>query len=152
MEVRAARSADAEELARLAGELGYAVSAERMERRLETLAGEAGELLLVAEAGERVLGFVHGQLRRGLLGPRRVEIVALVVDAEARRRGAGRRLVEAVAQWAVELGLGAVRVRTDVRREDAAAFYRALGFVESKRQRVYERSPARPTAAAPDGR
>ncbi|MEZ5332359.1 MAG: GNAT family N-acetyltransferase [Thermoanaerobaculia bacterium] len=140
-------------MAPLAAELGYAVSDAALASRLTALAGSEDDIVLIEEdeAGE-LLGFIHGQRRRGLLGDERAEIVALVVAAGARRRGSGRRLVDAVAGWAAEGGLGEIRVRTNVRRDDAAAFYAALGFAESKRQRVFERPARGATAPDPDER
>jgi len=142
MALRTPRSTDRDELAKLARELGYDVSAEDVGRRLATSRGTDDDLVLVSEAAGRLVGFVHAQRRRDLLGGERVEIVALVVTAGGRRAGTGRSLVEAAAEWARGLGLVRLRVRTDIRRRAAAAFYHRLGFDERKRQRVFERGVA----------
>lgn len=143
MLLRTPRSSESEPLARLVGELGYGVSPDELGRRLEAVRESVGDLVLVAEQEGWIIGFLHARRVRGVLSGERAEIAALVVAPGARRRGAGRRLVEAAAEWAGRCGVERLRVRTDVRRRGAAAFYRRLGFDEVKRQRVFERAVER---------
>ena len=68
------------------------------------------------------------------------EIGGLVVAATHRRQGIGRALADAAGQWARSMGHGRVRVRTNVIRQEAAAFYGSLGFDLRKQQKVFERA------------
>jgi GNAT superfamily N-acetyltransferase len=67
------------------------------------------------------------------------EIAGLVVDETARGGGIGRRLLEAAEQWARSHGCRAIRVRSNVVREGAHAFYVREGFREIKTQKVFEK-------------
>ena len=67
----------------------------------------------------------------------RVEIVGLVVDDAARRRGIGQLLVDAALDWAREIGIGEVIVRSNVARGESHPFYEGAGFERIKTQHVY---------------
>ena len=58
----------------------------------------------------------------------RAEITDLFVREDSRRRGIGRRLVEAVTEWLRERGVPRVEVRVAVRNAEGQAFWRALGY------------------------
>ena len=70
----------------------------------------------------------------------RVEIVGLVVDEIARRKGIGRALVSAVESWAASKGLSAVFVRSNISRGEAHEFYAGVGFARTKTQHAYVKS------------
>lgn len=104
--IRAARSDDAPQLARLAGELGYPTEADEMRLRLEAITLRSDHAVFVAEHGAPAPGrpsFSTGRSRGPLLGWIHVargislesgetaEILGLVVDRGARRDGVGRR-------------------------------------------------------------
>jgi GNAT superfamily N-acetyltransferase len=63
-------------------------------------------------------------------------ITALVVHAEARRRGVTRALLQRIEVLATERGCLRLEVTTQARREDAASLYLALGFQERQRRLV----------------
>jgi len=69
----------------------------------------------------------------------RAELMGLVVDGTARRRGTGRTLVDAAEQWAKSRGLTALTVRSNVTRELSHPFYEALGYVREKTQHLYRK-------------
>lgn len=134
---RPATLADASALADLATQLGYPSSAGEMERRLAAALPGADEAVLVAEENGVVIGWIHVLSTRSLVAGPEAEIHGLVVDAGRRGRGVGARLLEAAERWASEKGLGSVRVRTNVVREDAYRFYVRAGYRVSKRQAVF---------------
>jgi GNAT superfamily N-acetyltransferase len=76
-----------------------------------------------------------------------VRVVALAVDPRHRRSGVGRALLGAVETWAGGLGCREIEITSRRTRDDAHAFYRALGFTD-----LCERSARfkRPLAATPD--
>ena len=140
--VRAANLADAAEIARLAGELGYPAEGKAMASRLERLLDRAQDLILVAFAGEnenRLLGWIAAEARTPLVATPRVEIMGLVVDETARKSGVGKRLVAAVEDWAKEHGVRDVVVRSNVLREESHPFYEHLGYHRAKSQHVYHK-------------
>ncbi|HYV85834.1 MAG TPA: GNAT family N-acetyltransferase [Patescibacteria group bacterium] len=131
---------DVAAVAALSGQLGYPVAADRMAARFQDLVRDADAAILVAEeAGRGLAGWIHVCGRRMLETDACAEIAGLVVDAIFRRQGVGRRLVEAAESWARERGYARLRVRSNVTRDVAHAFYPGLGFNKVKSQHVYER-------------
>jgi len=96
----------------------------------ESLAEEK-RVLFVATERAQVMGFAHGMLtnspppmRDRCIG----SVTDLVVGASHRRRGIGRRLVEAVQDWFQRQGAVEIRLTAALCNESAVAFWRAMGF------------------------
>jgi GNAT superfamily N-acetyltransferase len=140
MTIREARFSDAQALAVLSGQLGYPMQPQEAVDRLQVLQTSDTDAILVAESEEgAVIGWLHvcGALRFET-GPY-AEIAGLVVDEAWRSQGAGAALVEAGAEWAADRGYPTFKVRSNVIRERAHAFYERLGFTRSKTQVVLVR-------------
>ena len=137
--IRRMEPGDAEAAARLSTDLGYPATTEEIEERLTDLLPREKHEVLVAELEGAVVGWIHVQDSRLLVERPRADITGLVVDGEARRAGVGRALVEAAERWAIERGADRIRVRSNVIREDAHAFYPALGFVVAKTSTTFQK-------------
>ena len=136
--LRRARITDSAELARLSAQLGYPQVADAFERRLRRLLISADHPVLVATDDDaRLLGFIALERRLMLETGERVEIVGLVVDDAARRHGIGQALVDAAIDWAREIGLREVVVRSSTARVESHPFYEDAGFARIKSQHVY---------------
>jgi GNAT superfamily N-acetyltransferase len=98
-------------------------------RRLSLLPRE--DRILMALEGERLLGFAHLRITRGLAAEEAAEVVAIIVRPDYRRRGVGHMLVTAAETWARQSGRARLLLRTDVVRTAAHAFYVALGYQEA---------------------
>ena len=130
---RRAVNADFEAVSELARQLARHIEADvpaLTEAQFERfyLAANAPMQLLLAVAGERVLGMVSWTLTHELYsGEARVYISDLSIDAAARGRGIGKALMDEVAAWAQVQG--AQKMAWDVWRhnETAQAFYHRLG-------------------------
>src|SRR6266446_5931074 len=120
--VRRAETTDATRIAELSGTLGYPVKADAMRGRLERLLGRDEHVVFVAETTE-VVGWTHATEQETLVVAGRCEIWGLVVAEGQRGRGVGRRLVEAVEQWALGRGLNEVSLRSNVIRPESHPFY-----------------------------
>jgi len=140
MRVRDMTKRDARAAAELSGQLGYPSTVAQIERRFEGVSGDPESAVLVAEDETgRVVGWVHVLGRWFLESDRFAEIGGLVVDAAARRKAAGRALVSAAESWAASRGYDTMRVRSNVKRVEARAFYEAAGYAIVKSQNVYEK-------------
>jgi GNAT superfamily N-acetyltransferase len=139
--IRAARSGEEEQIARLSGQLGYPATPEEIRLRLEALRSDPRHAVYVAAAaaGGRLLGWVHVFLYRGVESDVRAEIGGLVVDATHRGRGAGRLLMEEAERWARGSGCRRVTLRSNVIREEAHRFYRKLGYELHKTQHAFRK-------------
>jgi len=136
--VRPAAPHDAERIAILSAHLGYPASSQDIERRLNLISQDPGNLVLVAElASGLIIGWLHGYLRRILESEPSVEIAGLVVDENHRGMGAGRLLMEHVEQWARKCGCSAVTLRSNVIRAQAHEFYKGLGYSIRKSQHSF---------------
>ncbi|MEY2509760.1 MAG: hypothetical protein QOE26_523 [Verrucomicrobiota bacterium] len=138
--VRKAKSSDAMRVAELSGVLGYPVDRAAMQRRLEKLDGREQHVVFVAEVNGEIVGWIHAAERELLVADRIGEICGLVVAEGQRAGGVGRRLVEAVEQWARERGLGQVSVRSNVARPESHPFYEKVGYTRVKTQHAYRKS------------
>jgi GNAT superfamily N-acetyltransferase len=142
--VRTARFTDAARVAELSGILGYPVDRETMQRRLERSGDSEAHVIFVAEINGEVVGWIHGVEHEFLVAGRMGEICGLVVAEGQRTSGVGRRLVEAIEQWARGRGLDQVSVRSNVARTESHPFYEKVGYTRLKTQHVYRKSLALP--------
>lgn len=137
MTIRPAAAADRDALAALAGQLGYPSTPAAIGARWEALARLPDHAVLVAEAGGRVVGWVHVGRRILLVSDPVVEVLGLVVDEACRGRGLGRALLAAAEAWARGRGESRVVLRSNVKREAAHAFYLGTGYTHEKSQKVF---------------
>ena len=136
--MRQATLGDAAEVSRLVTELGYAASVDMVVERLRRILSEDRFLVLVAVGDDGgLLGWVNAEERLTLESGTTFEIVGLVVDATARRRGIARSLVTAVEHWARSRGATSVRVRSNVNRDESHPFYETAGYRRLKTQHAY---------------
>lgn len=89
--------------------------------------------LLLAEASSKAVGLLYAQIYDTPASPvlvalRRCHVADLVVDVAWRRRGVGRRLMDAVAKWARAQGAAQLVLTVWHGNRGAQRFYRALGF------------------------
>jgi ribosomal protein S18 acetylase RimI-like enzyme len=140
LEIRRAQPSDAAEMARLSGELGYPMSVDEMRGAIGRLLIDPRHYIAVAEEGtDRLLGWMHVEHRTSMQSAERAELIELIVDARARRRGTGRALVDAAEEWGQSRGVASLTVRSNVTRELSHPFYEALGFVREKTQHLYRK-------------
>jgi ribosomal protein S18 acetylase RimI-like enzyme len=137
--IRPARTSDAEALADLAGQLGYAGTAEQMRTRLGAM-GAARAEVFVAEIEGRVVGWIALRGDVSLEAGPLAEISGLVVDETYRGGGIGAKLTAEGERWARERGYPRIRVRSRVARERAHHFYERLGYRERKTQKVFDKA------------
>jgi GNAT superfamily N-acetyltransferase len=135
--LRRALLGDAAALAELSGELGYPAEPGEIERRLASLPRD--DDVWVATIDGVVVGWVHCSVRRTLVVEPHIEILGNVVGERWRGRGVGRELMAAAERSATERGVSVVRLRSGSHRDEAHAFYRAVGYTEVKQQRVFVR-------------
>ncbi len=140
-QIRQADLSDVESIVSLALQLGYPTTSEAMKSRLERLRENVDHVILVAElTSHEVVGWVHVSSRVSFLDEPIAEIGGLVVDQNHRRRGIGRKLIQAAERWARSKGYSKVVVRSNVVRPEAHEFYPSVGYQLSKTSRVYTKN------------
>lgn len=101
------------------------------------ITGEAGRLLLLAQAGNGELcGLLAATLVAGC-----AELEAIVVARSARRQGVGRGLIQEWLLWAESGGGMDAVLEVRARNTPALALYRSLGFAVQGRRRDYYHDP-----------
>ena len=143
--IRRARPDDAARIALLSNQLGYPLPEGEYRKRIEALAGVPDHLVLVADRGDEVIGWLHAFICPPLMAGREVEIGGLVVDEAQRRLGIGRSLMAEAERWAGTRDCTAIRVRSNTVRSEAHVFYKRQGYEELKTQHVFrKRRPSAP--------
>lgn len=138
--VRPAVAADAPRLAALLGQLGTPCKIDAARGRLASAVASPSRAVLVAERRGEVVGYLElRQIPSLMLGEAEAELLSLVVDEAARRSGVGRALMAAAEEWTRARGCPLLRLRTNVSRPEAHAFYERLGYALLKTQHVYRK-------------
>jgi GNAT superfamily N-acetyltransferase len=138
--IRSARSEDAAALAPLASQLGYPSTTEDIASRLALILHDPAQLVAVAEVSGQVVGWIHAALYLTLESGAAVELRGLVVDEKHRGTGLGRALTERVEEWTRERGARIVRLRSNIIRNGAHAFYQHLGYSVVKTQHAFRKT------------
>lgn len=105
----------------------------RYAEAFEAIARDPNQSLLVAEEGGEVVGclqltFIPGVTRTGMW---RGQIEGVRIARSQRGRGLGREMFLHAIEACRARGCGLVQLTTDAARDDAHAFYEALGFIPS---------------------
>jgi GNAT superfamily N-acetyltransferase len=126
--LRPATASDAEAIATLFTDEGYPAGPSDIVERLHRYSSEHSRVI-VAEHEGALLGFValHA-LPRFEHDDRILRIMALVVDAGARERGVGHRLMAEAERVAAELDAAFIEVTAGHHRPDARRLYESLGY------------------------
>jgi GNAT superfamily N-acetyltransferase len=135
VKIRAMQGSDAAAVTALSGELGYPASSGEIERRIADVGPREDGALFVAESEDgEVVGWLHVLGRHLLESEPSAEIGGLVVGAKARRKGAGRGLVDAAEAWAREHAYRKMSLRSNTVRVEARPFYESRGYRVTKTQ------------------
>jgi GNAT superfamily N-acetyltransferase len=140
LSIRPARASDAEDLARLTGQLGYELAASDAAARLARILSRPDQQFLVAEVDGHAVGWLHASVAEFLEAESFVIIAGLVVDGGHRRKGIGRQLVRQAEEWAAQRGCSIVRLWSSTVRTQAHQFYERLGYANIKTQYSFVKS------------
>ena len=133
--IRECEPRDIEALCRLnREEMGYDYPEELMYVRLLELLRRPSDRILVAESADGVCGYIHAVDYDLLYHAHLKNIMGIAVDSRYRRQGIGRRLLEAVEQWARDTGAEGIRLNSGSQRQGAHAFYESCGYERKKTQ------------------
>lgn len=137
--IRLARPEDAPALAPLSTQLGYPATVAETDSRLARILADPEQVLYVAEISGQILGWIQAALYFTLESGAAVELRGLVVDEKHRGTGLGRALLRQAEQWAIEHETPVVRLRCNVIRTGAHAFYKHLGYSLIKTQHAFRK-------------
>ena len=130
---------DAEAAAGLSGQLGYSCSAEDLRERIEELSRTVDRVAFAAVIDDQVVGWIDAAMERHLQYAASAVIGGLVVREDMRGLGVGKRLCLEVEEWARSKSVSLVRVRSQIKRENAHRFYLRDGYFKVKTSLVFEK-------------
>lgn len=136
--IREAEAGDAKAVNALSHQLGYSISDEQTLQNINMIIQSKTDEAFVAVIKEQVIGWIGVSYHIQLQSPPSCEVHGLVIDDEYRNKGIGKMLVEKAKQWTKNKGTDRLRLRCNVKRNDAMRFYSNIGFKETKQQKVYE--------------
>ncbi len=140
MRIRPASVEDASAIAALSDQLGYPSSERQVHAGLLDLMPVDEHAIFVADGEDgSIIGWVHVFRTRRVFSEAFAELGGMIVDEGHRGAGVGAKLLEAAEAWARKANCPVLRVRTNVVREQAHAFYRGLGYSVVKSQKVFEK-------------
>jgi ribosomal protein S18 acetylase RimI-like enzyme len=138
MRIREAVAADLDAIAALLSDDGIGHGREApgdpaYARAFAAMSAQPGNVYLVAEDGDELVGCLQYTLIHGLsrTGASRAQVEGVRVRADRRGQRIGEALFEAVFARARADGCSLVQLTTDRRRGDALRFYERLGFTAS---------------------
>jgi GNAT superfamily N-acetyltransferase len=139
--VRYARRQDAPAIAGLLAVLGYPSSTAQVEERVAQRYNAATDAVFVADVSGKVVGLLTFHCTPlihvdGFLG----RITSLVVAADFRRHGVGKKLIAAAEKFGWSHGCERIEVTSGDHREDAHAFYGSVGFRADCRRFLKDRT------------
>jgi GNAT superfamily N-acetyltransferase len=137
--VRSLEPGDAEAVAALSAQLGYPCDVSAMRKKMQRLAASSDRVVFAAVLDGAVVGWADAAVERHLQAPDTVVLGGLVVDERTRGLGVGKLLCQAVESWATSVGVSLVRVRSQIKREDAHRFYLRDGYEHVKTSAVFEK-------------
>ena len=131
-DLRSAMIADADDVARLLTELGYPCEIDEAAERIDAIAANDRQALVLARHENAVYGLVALDFMYYLpLGTITCRVTALVVTPTAQGLGIGRQLLKEAERRARSGGAARIELTSGSQRTEAHAFYRACGYKDS---------------------
>jgi GNAT superfamily N-acetyltransferase len=131
-DLRSAVIADADDVARLLTELGYPCEIDDAVERIDAIAANDRQALVLARRDGVVCGLVALDYMYYLpLGTITCRVTALVVTPTAQGLGIGRQLLKEAERRARTGGAARIELTSGSQRTEAHAFYRACGYKDS---------------------
>ena len=131
-DLRSAMIADADDVARLLTELGYPCDIDDAAERIDAIAANDRQALVLARRDGAVCGLVALDFMYYLpLGTITCRVTALVVTPTAQGLGIGRQLLKEAERRARTGGASRIELTSGSQRTEAHAFYRACGYKDS---------------------
>ena len=136
--IRQVAPIDSADITRLSAQLGYPLTEEQIHQNIKIVLSLVHLDAFVATESNKVVGWIGLAQVFMIESLPYCEINGLVIDENHRAKGIGRLLIEKAKEWAKEKGDDKLKLRCNIKREDAHLFYQRLGFRATKQQTNFE--------------
>ncbi len=138
LKIREAEMVDFKSIERISLGLGYEkTSSQAALERLLTVLDSKQDRLWVAEIDNEIVGWLHAFHTLRVASRGLIEIGGIVISTNNRNQGIGQALITVAQDWSAECGL-VLRARCNSRRHETHAFYKAVDFIKTKEQYVFD--------------
>ncbi len=130
MEIRDAKPCDASQLILLLAQMGYTLTLQEMEARIQAFTAERHRLLVIDDGPKVIAAIAFGCYEQLRLTGNCCHIDTLVVDKNHRAQGLGKQLIALAEQYAIAHGAKNIElISANHRKKDGThAFYEALDY------------------------
>ena len=129
----------------LCKQLGYEMSADDVSAQLQKILSRSDHLLVAAVLDNEIRGWAHFYVVEVIYSQTYVELAGIVVDETCRKQGVGQALLQEGERWTLDNGFHEIRLRTNIKRELAHAFYERTGYTCIKQHKTFFKNlPAKP--------
>lgn len=135
--IRPATESDTVAIAALSKQLGYFMSTEETAKNIREILVSDDHAAFIAVVDNQIVGWIHALRIIHIESKPFIEIGGLVTDENHRKQGIGKLLVNRTKEWTKEKQIEKLKVRCNTKRTESHQFYNALGFSESKEQKVF---------------
>ena len=130
---------DAQEIQRISKfVLSYDVDLDIVKKQIEKLTNDNKHNIIIGfenKQTRKIVGFVHAELYESLYMDTGLNILGLAVDSNFQGQGIGKKLMDAIEDYALKNNISYIRLNSNVRREEAHKFYESIGYICDKTQK-----------------
>jgi predicted N-acetyltransferase YhbS len=138
--IRKVKPEDYKDICMLSTELGYTYPAEKTEQRIRFILDNTEDIILVAEAGGKAVGYIHASPYELMYQDPIMNILGFVVTEEKRGSGIGHMLITEIERLAKERKYAGFRLTSGDYRTGAHRFYEKHGYTTNKTSKKYTKS------------
>jgi N-acetylglutamate synthase-like GNAT family acetyltransferase len=135
--IRPAEKQDCSGITALTNQLGYPSTFEKICEIMDLVMAHNDHKVFIAQKADKIVGYIHLIHSMRIGSNPFIEIAAFIVDDSSRSIGIGSALIKATENWAAELDLKDIRIRSNIIRQEAHNFFQNRGFQNIKTQEVF---------------
>jgi predicted N-acetyltransferase YhbS len=138
--IRQVKPEDYRDICTLSTELGYTYPVEKTEQRIRFILENTTDIILIAEAGGKAVGYIHASPYELMYHDPIMNILGFVVTEEKRGSGIGHLLITEIERLAKERGFTGFRLTSGDDRTGAHRFYEKHGYTTKKTSKKYTKN------------